>query len=143
MADLKDLGGVEGSSELGGGGGAVDTPCFVNCHLPHPQKLFVTMLCDVSLGRINIQRVHSIGCLVIQTMEFKHWNVLSLLNSDTKPCLGFGSTCLETDPNFTFLCGLGLLLLFLCYLVGIPIPTRKTTTTQKVRNICGGWEAST
>ncbi|XP_047587936.1 uncharacterized protein LOC125101578 [Lutra lutra] len=52
-------------------------------------------------------------------------------SSDTKPCLSFGSTCLETDPNFTFLCGLGLLLLFLCYLVGIPFPTRKTKTTQK------------
>ncbi|XP_047554834.1 spermatogenesis-associated protein 31D1-like [Lutra lutra] len=64
-------------------------------------------------------------------MEFKHWNVLSFLNSDTKPCLSFGSTCLETDPNFAFLCGLGLLLLFLCYLVGIPFPTWKTKTTQK------------
>ncbi|XP_012906092.1 spermatogenesis-associated protein 31D3-like isoform X1 [Mustela putorius furo] len=64
-------------------------------------------------------------------MKFKHWNVLSFLNSNTKPCLSFGSTCLETDPNFTFLCGLGLLLLFLCYLVGIPFPTWKTKTTQK------------
>ncbi|XP_032162397.1 spermatogenesis-associated protein 31D3-like [Mustela erminea] len=64
-------------------------------------------------------------------MKFKHWNVLSFLNSNTKPCLSFGSTCLETDPNLTFLCGLGLLLLFLCYLVGIPFPAWKTKTTQK------------
>uniref|UniRef100_M3XYG4 Uncharacterized protein n=1 Tax=Mustela putorius furo TaxID=9669 RepID=M3XYG4_MUSPF len=64
-------------------------------------------------------------------MDFKHWSVLPFLNGDTKPCLSFGSTCLEIDPNITFLCGLGLLLLFLCYLVGIPLPTRKTKTTQK------------
>ncbi|XP_058999256.1 spermatogenesis-associated protein 31D1-like [Mustela lutreola] len=64
-------------------------------------------------------------------MDFQHWNVLSFMNSDTKPCLSSGSTCWEMDPNFTFLCGLGLLLLFLCYLVGIPFPNWKIKTTQK------------
>ncbi|XP_044926334.1 spermatogenesis-associated protein 31D3-like [Mustela putorius furo] len=64
-------------------------------------------------------------------MKFQHWNVLSFLNSDTKPCLSSGSTCLEIDPNFTFLCSLGLLLLFLCYLVGIPFLNWKSKTTQK------------
>ncbi|XP_053061197.1 spermatogenesis-associated protein 31D4-like [Acinonyx jubatus] len=45
--------------------------------------------------------------------------------------LCFGSTCFETDPNFTFLYGLGLLLLFLCYLMGIPFPTGNTKPIQK------------
>ncbi|XP_032255457.1 spermatogenesis-associated protein 31D4-like [Phoca vitulina] len=65
-------------------------------------------------------------------MEFKNWNVLSVLNTYTEPCLSFSSTWLETDPNFTFLCGLGLLLLFLCYLM-LPFPTWKTKPTQKGR----------
>ncbi|XP_008536730.1 spermatogenesis-associated protein 31D1-like [Equus przewalskii] len=51
-------------------------------------------------------------------MEFSHWNVLSFLNSPIESCLSFGF--LDTHPNLTFLCGLCLLLLFLCYLVGIP-----------------------
>nr|XP_010951439.1 spermatogenesis-associated protein 31D4-like isoform X1 [Camelus bactrianus]XP_045371122.1 spermatogenesis-associated protein 31D4-like isoform X1 [Camelus bactrianus]XP_045371123.1 spermatogenesis-associated protein 31D4-like isoform X1 [Camelus bactrianus]XP_045371124.1 spermatogenesis-associated protein 31D4-like isoform X1 [Camelus bactrianus]XP_045371125.1 spermatogenesis-associated protein 31D4-like isoform X1 [Camelus bactrianus] len=38
----------------------------------------------------------------------------------TDPCLSFGSTSLDIDPDLTILCGLGLLLLFLCYLVGFP-----------------------
>ncbi|XP_064435520.1 spermatogenesis-associated protein 31D4-like isoform X2 [Mirounga angustirostris] len=63
-------------------------------------------------------------------MEFKNWNVLSFLNTYTEPCLSFSSTWLEIDPNFTFLCGLGLLLLFLCYLM-LPFPTWKTKPTQK------------
>ncbi|KAB1279892.1 Spermatogenesis-associated protein 31D1 [Camelus dromedarius] len=53
-------------------------------------------------------------------MEFRKWNVLSFLNSPTDPCLSFGSTSLDIDPDLTILCGLGLLLLFLCYLVGFP-----------------------
>ncbi|XP_058421283.1 spermatogenesis-associated protein 31D4-like [Diceros bicornis minor] len=57
-------------------------------------------------------------------MQFNQWNVLSFLNSPFESCLSFGSMFLNTDPNLTFLCGLGLLLLFLCYLVGIPtLPT--------------------
>ncbi|XP_030880992.1 spermatogenesis-associated protein 31D3-like [Leptonychotes weddellii] len=66
-------------------------------------------------------------------MEFKNWNVLSFLNTYTEPCLSFSSTWLEIDSNFTFLCGLGLLLLFLCYRM-LPFPTWKTKPTQKVRN---------
>ncbi|KAF5912683.1 hypothetical protein HPG69_007672 [Diceros bicornis minor] len=66
-------------------------------------------------------------------MEFSQWNVLSFLNSLMECCLSFDSTFLDTDPNLTFLCGLGLLLLFLCYLVGIPtLPTfQKTKAFQK------------
>ncbi|KAF0871958.1 S31D1 protein, partial [Crocuta crocuta] len=48
--------------------------------------------------------------------------------------LCFSSTCWETDPNFTILCGLGLLLLFLCYLIEIPFPTWNMKSIQKVRN---------
>ncbi|XP_057576608.1 spermatogenesis-associated protein 31D4-like [Hippopotamus amphibius kiboko] len=57
-------------------------------------------------------------------MEFRKWNVFSFLNSPTNPCLSFGSTFLDIDPNLIVLCGLGLLLLFLWYLVGFPcLPT--------------------
>ncbi|KAB0358933.1 hypothetical protein FD754_003089 [Muntiacus muntjak] len=57
-------------------------------------------------------------------MEFRKWNVLSFLNSPTDPCLSFGSTSLDIDSDLLFLCGLGLLLLFLWYLVGLPcLPT--------------------
>ncbi|XP_015328024.2 spermatogenesis-associated protein 31D4 [Bos taurus] len=57
-------------------------------------------------------------------MEFRKWNVLSFLNSPTDPCLSFGSTSLDIDSDLIFLCGLGLFLLFLWYLVGFPcLPT--------------------
>ncbi|XDB53140.1 hypothetical protein AB1E18_006663 [Capra hircus] len=57
-------------------------------------------------------------------MEFRKWNVLSFLNSPTDPYLSFGSTSLDIDSDLIFLCGLGLFLLFLWYLVGFPcLPT--------------------
>ncbi|XP_042099245.2 spermatogenesis-associated protein 31D4-like isoform X1 [Ovis aries] len=57
-------------------------------------------------------------------MEFRKWNVLSFLNSPTDPCLSFGSTSLDIDSDLILLCGLGLFLLFLWYLVGFPcLPT--------------------
>ncbi|XP_021098548.1 spermatogenesis-associated protein 31D1-like isoform X3 [Heterocephalus glaber] len=44
-------------------------------------------------------------------------NVFSFLNSHTEPQLNFGSTFLDTDPNYTFLTAVGWLsLLVLCYL---------------------------
>uniref|UniRef100_A0A8D0UUS4 Uncharacterized protein n=1 Tax=Sus scrofa TaxID=9823 RepID=A0A8D0UUS4_PIG len=51
----------------------------------------------------------------------------------TDPCLSFGSTSLDIDPNLTVVCGLGLLLLFLWYLVGFPcLPTScKTKDIRK------------
>ncbi|XP_070446970.1 spermatogenesis-associated protein 31D4-like [Equus przewalskii] len=83
-------------------------------------------------------------------MEFSHWNVLSFLNSLIELCLRVCSAFLDTDPNLTFLCGLWLLLLFLCYLVGIPsLPTFwKTKAFQKRKGTAkrrrkggtsGGW----
>ncbi|XP_058421629.1 spermatogenesis-associated protein 31D3-like [Diceros bicornis minor] len=53
-------------------------------------------------------------------MEFSQWNVLSFLNSPIEVCPSVCSTFLDTDPNLTIVCGLWLLLLFLCLLVGIP-----------------------
>ncbi|XP_023490771.1 spermatogenesis-associated protein 31D1-like isoform X1 [Equus przewalskii] len=83
-------------------------------------------------------------------MEFSHWNVLSFLNSPIELCLSVCSAFLDTDPNLTFLCGLWLLLLFLCYLVWIPsLPTfwktkdfQKRQGTAKRRRkggTLGGW----
>ncbi|XP_058421563.1 spermatogenesis-associated protein 31D4-like [Diceros bicornis minor] len=67
-------------------------------------------------------------------MEFSQWNVLSFLNSPIESCLSFGSTFLDTDSNLTFLCGLGLLILFLCCLVGIPtLPNFWKTKDSKKR----------
>ncbi|XP_008504857.1 spermatogenesis-associated protein 31D1-like [Equus przewalskii] len=55
-------------------------------------------------------------------MEFSQWNVLSFLNCPFELCLNCGSALLDTDPNLTILWW--LLLLLLCYLVGIPsLPT--------------------
>ncbi|XP_070352192.1 spermatogenesis-associated protein 31D1-like [Equus asinus] len=65
-------------------------------------------------------------------------------------CLSICSAFLDTDPNLTFLCGLWLLLLFLCYLVGIPSLSTfwKTKAFQKRKGTAkrrrkggtsGGW----
>ncbi|XP_059782654.1 spermatogenesis-associated protein 31D4-like [Balaenoptera ricei] len=46
----------------------------------------------------------------------------------TDPCLSFGSTSLDIDQNLVIPCGLGLLLLFLWYLVSLPFsPTFSKT----------------
>ncbi|EPY84050.1 hypothetical protein CB1_000512002 [Camelus ferus] len=68
---------------------------------------------DVWLGRI---------CAVIYKAEIvsRSETFEQGLFSPTDPCLSFGSTSLDIDPDLTILCGLGLLLLFLCYLVGFP-----------------------
>ena len=131
VADVKDL---EGWRGYWVGEGLWTS--LVQLSPPHPQKLLVTVLCDVSLGKIYIQQLHGTGRLVIQTMEFI--SVLSFLNTCAKSCLSFGSTCLQNDPNFTILCGLGLLLLFLCYLMGIPFPPWKTKPIQGKET----WESS-
>lgn len=75
------------------------------------------------------------GSLAIQKMEFSQWNVLSFLNSHIELFLSICSTFLDSDHNLTIVCGLWLLLLFLCFLVGIPsLPTFwKTKIYQKVR----------
>ena len=112
-----------------------------SCPLPHPQKplwLFCALWCRPgTIGkRWHSQSSVASGSLAIQTMEFSHWNVLSFLNSPIELCLSICSAFLDTDPNLTFLCGLWLLLLFLCYLVGIPSLSTfwKTKAFQKVRN---------
>ncbi|XP_070104535.1 spermatogenesis-associated protein 31D4-like isoform X1 [Equus caballus] len=66
-------------------------------------------------------------------MEFSQWNVLSFLNSHIELFLSICSTFLDSDHNLTIVCGLCLLLLFLCFLVGIPsLPTFwKTKIYQK------------
>ena len=137
--DLEGPGGVELPARPVGGGGAVDafSSC---CPLPHSQKPFVTLEFSVTQAWGLVKWLHSqraviSGSLVIQTMEFRKWNVLSFLSSPTDPCLSFGSTYLDIDSDLLFLCVLGLLLLFLWYLVGLPcLPTFcKIKGIQKVR----------
>ncbi|XP_066897171.1 spermatogenesis-associated protein 31D4-like [Kogia breviceps] len=61
-------------------------------------------------------------------MEFGKPNALSVLNSVTEACLSFASTFLDIDPNLIILCGLGLLILFLWFLVSLPFsPTFSKT----------------
>ncbi|XP_006154390.1 spermatogenesis-associated protein 31D4-like [Tupaia chinensis] len=60
-------------------------------------------------------------------------NILCYLKSYTEPGLSLGSVFLAVDPKLTFLSVLGLLLLYVCYLVLAPLssPLERNHHTQK------------
>lgn len=62
-------------------------------------------------------------------------NILSSLHSLPETWLAFGSASCHVDFNYTLLSGLGLLLLYICYLILKLVLSSlwKETYTQKVR----------
>lgn len=127
-----------GSSRLGqralksslGGGSAGDTPSSP------PSGTFVTLPCSVMQAWNSSQTQEASdsvtsGSHAVHTME----NILSSLSSLAETWLTFGSASYHIDLNDTLLGGLGLLLLYVCYLIVkllLQLLWRKEYT-QKVR----------
>ena len=128
----------KGSSRLGqralksslGGGRAGDTPSSP------PSGTLVTLPCSVMQAWDSSQTQEASdsvtsGSHAVYTME----NILSSLNSLAETWLTLGSASYHIDLNNTLLGGLGLLLLYVCYLIMKLVlqPLWRKKHTQKVR----------
>lgn len=100
---------------------------------PHSETLCdSSVLCDASLGLLNNFSNFKQPCDSengIQKMERS-----PIFEQLTDPCPSCDSTSLDIDQNLVVLCGLGLLLLFLWYLVRLPFSSifSKTKDIRKV-----------